>query len=171
MGQSDVTPERLKVLALTLPHLPICEWSDDKAWGAAQVLVPVPELGVADVCKAVLLHIVPPGNDQPLPQNLPHLCLSWDCQLKDCEESILWPIILLTFKRNQNLCRSNIQELTTSREWTSIVQIVITWRATMQRSIYQLSSNLLTISSRQISQEQRDEVVELDDLLLIIILQ
>ena len=41
----------------------------------------------------------------------------------------------------------------------------------MQRSIYQLSSNLLTISSRQISQEQGDEVVELDDLLLIIILQ
>ena len=64
-------------------------------------------------------------------KNLPHRCLSWDCQLKDWEESILWLIILLTFDRTFIFVQhqQQQQELTTSRECTSIVQIVITCTA------------------------------------------
>ena len=47
---------------MLLGRLPVCEGSDDKSWGATQVLVPVSELSVAYVGKAVLLHIVPPGH-------------------------------------------------------------------------------------------------------------
>ena len=62
----------------------------------------------------------------------PHLCLNWDCQLKDWADSILWPIILLTWCSAVGLeslleqLVENVEELTTSRECTSIVQIVIT---------------------------------------------
>ena len=97
LSESDVTPAHLRLSELG-QHLPVCEGGDDETWGAAQVLVPVSELGVADVGKTVFLNIVPPGNARiSFNENISHLCLSCDCQLKDWEESILWLIILLTF--------------------------------------------------------------------------
>ena len=79
------------------------------------------------------------------------------------------------------------QELTTSRECTSIVQIVITCTSNAQILNYRflrenhvlflsnvcpsLSSYLLPIPFVEVAQQQRDEVVELSDLLLVIILQ
>ena len=40
---------------------PVSKWGDDQAWGVPEVLVTVPELCVADVCKAVLFNFVPPS--------------------------------------------------------------------------------------------------------------
>ena len=43
---------------------PVGQGSDHQAWRVAQILVAVPELGVADVCKAILLNFVPPERSQ-----------------------------------------------------------------------------------------------------------
>ena len=78
----------------------------------------------------------------------------------------------------------NVEELTTSRECTSIVQIVITCEVmklfycsriirvhflSLSRSFKY--SYFLSVSFAQIAQEQGDEVVELSNLLLVVILQ
>ena len=95
LSESDVTPahlkrETLRAWSAISIYVPVCEGGDDETWGAAQVLVPVSELGVADVGKTVFLNIVPPGNARiSFNENISHLCLSCDCQLKDWEESIL----------------------------------------------------------------------------------
>ena len=123
-------------------------------------------------------------------EHFSYLCLSWDCQLKDWEESILWLIMLFTCHGMfifVQLHQQQQQELTTSRECTSIVQIVITCTSNAQILNYRflrenhvlflsnvcpsLSSYLLPIPFVEVAQQQRDEVVELSDLLLVIILQ
>ena len=120
--------------------------------------------------------------------SLPHLCLNWDCQLKDWADSILWPIILLTWCSAVGLeplleqLVEKVEELTTSRECTSIVQIVITcevmklllfedYQSALSLSRSFKYSYFLSVSFAQIAQEQGDEVVELSNLLLVVILQ
>ena len=90
--------------------LPIREGCYHKSRRVSQIFVPVTELGVTDVCEAILLRRVPPQTSVSWVGN--HLCRSWDCHMKAKEDSILFRIILLT----------------TSLEWTSIVQIVITFK-------------------------------------------
>ena len=70
----------------------------------------------------------------------------------------------------------NVEELTTSRECTSMVQIVITCEVMKlfycSRIIRSFKySYFLSVSFTQIAQEQGDEVVELSNLLLVVILQ
>ena len=75
-----------------------------------------------------------------------------------------------------------VEELTTSRECTSIVQIVITcevmklllfedYQSALSLSRSFKYSYFLSVSFAQIAQEQGDEVVELSNLLLVVIFQ
>ena len=59
LREGDVAPGQVdeKVQSVS----PVSKWGDDQAWGVPEVLVAVPELCVADVCKAVLFNFVPPS--------------------------------------------------------------------------------------------------------------
>ena len=125
---------------------PIGQRSDDKPGCVPEILVAVPELGVADVRKAVELLLVPSANmlsfkscrrchchcchpSYPVYIASIHidLCLSWDCQAKAALDStFLLTTSILSICSNTTSTYLIIPP-TTSRECTSIVQIVITW--------------------------------------------
>ena len=83
-----------------------------------------------------------------------HLCRSWDCHMKAKEDSILFRIILLT----------------TSLEWTSIVQIVITFEFVIDL-VNKDCPHFLSFSFWEWAKEESDEVVEHPDLLLVVVLE
>ena len=83
-----------------------------------------------------------------------HLCRSCDCHMKAKEDSILFRIILLT----------------TSLEWTSIVQIVITFEFLIDL-VNKRFSYFLSFSFWEWSKKESDEVVEHPDLLLVVVFE
>ena len=148
----------------TVIFLPVSEWCYHKSRGISEVLVPVPELCVTDVGKAILLCLVPPLT--PIrkflhqlqnwfksmsttflfsPAGRPgvgrDLCRSWDCHMKAKEDSILFRIILLT----------------TSLEWTSIVQIVIT----LEFMFYEVNKVFSTFCLSPLESDPRRRVMRL----------
>ena len=82
-------------------------------------------------------------------------CRSWDCQLNAKEDSILLRIILLT----------------TSLEWTSIVQIVITFQVSLWSDVNTEIPYFLPLSFWKRAKKEGDEVVEHPNLLLVVVLE
>ena len=142
-------------MSLLSYFLPVSEGCYHKSRCISQILVPVPELGVADICEAIPLRLVPPQTSVCCGHCMRiHLCRSWDCHMKAKEDSILFRIILLT----------------TSLEWTSIVQIVITFEFVIDL-VNKDCPHFLSFSFWEWAKEESDEVVEHPDLLLVVVLE